>query len=368
MLMEKLEKLVGNFNIEGTVESIKPLGEGFINDTYIVRTHGESDDYILQRKNPAIFSDVPAMMDNIDKVTSHIRIKVEAEGGNPRREVMTIVTTKDRSLCCKDESGDYWTMTVFIGDTTAYESVSSPEIAYKGGLGIGKFQAQLADFAESLFPTIKGFHDIRFRLEQWDKTIAADVAGRRKDVAAEIEWIESRRKTMLDFWHLVETGIIPLRVTHNDTKINNILFDKNGDVLCVIDLDTVMSAPALNDFGDAIRSYANTGAEDDRDLNKVSLSLPMFRAFTKGYLSQQGAVLNETEIQYLAFSAIYICYEQVLRFLMDYIAGDVYYKIKYPEHNLVRTRAQYKLLSDMEEHLDEMNGIVKQTLADLKHA
>lgn len=362
--MENLEKIVEKFKIEGSVESIKPLGEGFINDTFIVRTTGAADDYILQRKNTAIFSDVPAMMDNINKVTEHLRAKVLAAGGDPHREVMAIVPAKDGTLCYKDEEGNYWTMTVFIADTTAYESVASPEIAYKGGLGIGKFQAQLADFTTPLHPTIKGFHNISFRFDQWDKTLAADPAGRLKDVAAEVEWIESRRKTMLDYWKLVETGVIPLRVTHNDTKINNILFDKNGDVLCVIDLDTVMSAPALNDFGDAIRSYANTGAEDDRNLDNVSLSLPMFEAFTRGYLSQQARVLTKEETDRLAFSALYICFEQVLRFLMDYIDGDKYYKIKYPDHNLVRTRAQYKLLTDMEAHLDEMNTIVNRAIKE----
>lgn len=365
--MENLYKIVENFKINGKIESIKPLGEGFINDTFIVRTEGESDDYILQRKNTAIFNDVPAMMDNISKVTAHIRKKVLAAGGDPHREVMTVVHAKDGNLFYKDEAGYYWVMTVFIANTTAFENVASPEIAYKGGFGIGKFQSQLSDFTTALHPTIKGFHDIRFRFDQWDKTIAADCAGRLKDVAAEVEWIESRRKSMLDYWNLVETGEIPMRVTHNDTKINNILFDKNGDVLCVIDLDTVMSAPALNDFGDAIRSYANTGAEDDRDPDNVSLSMPMFRAFTQGYLSRQASVLTDKEIQYLAFSAIYICFEQVLRFLMDYIDGDKYYKIKYPEHNLVRARAQYKLLTDMEAHLKEMNDIVEQTKARYAH-
>ncbi|MDE5622967.1 MAG: aminoglycoside phosphotransferase family protein, partial [Alistipes sp.] len=225
------------------------------------------------------------------------------------------------------------------------------------------FQAQLADFTEPLAETIKGFHNIRHRFVQWDEAIARDAAGRCKELAEEIGWIESRREEMLAFWSKVEDGTIPTRVTHNDTKINNILFDKQGEVLCAIDLDTVMASTSLNDFGDAIRSYTNTGDEDDRDLSRVGMSLGMFAAYTDGYLSQRAKQLAQSEIDYLAFSARYITYEQVLRFLMDYIDGDTYYKIKYPEHNLVRTHAQYKLLQSMEEQYDAMCGIVREAVA-----
>ena len=185
-----------------------------------------------------------------------------------------------------------------------------------------------------------------------------DAAGRVKDLTEEIGWIESRKEEMLSFWSLVETGVIPTRVTHNDTKISNILFDKDGEVLCVIDLDTCMSSTSLNDFGDAIRSYANTSTEDDRDLSRVSLSMEMFKAYTEGYLSYRKDTLTPAELEYLAFSARYITYEQVLRFLMDYIDGDIYYKTNAPDHNLVRTHAQYKLLCSMEEQYREMVEVV----------
>ena len=175
-----------------------------------------------------------------------------------------------------------------------------------------------------------------------------------------ISWIESRRNEMLDFWKLVESGEIPTRITHNDTKINNILFDKKGDVLCVIDLDTVLNSTCLNDFGDAMRTYTNTGEEDDENLDKISCDLKIFEGFTRGYLSQAIGFLNEKELEYLAFSARYITYEQVLRFLMDYIDGDNYYKIKHPEHNYQRTLAQYKLLTSMEEQYPEMCRIVQE--------
>jgi len=358
----KLLEIASEFALAAPIASIDSLGDGFINDTFIVRTEGDAPDYILQRKNKNIFPDVPAMMENIRKVTEHIRRRVIAEGGDPLREAMTVVPTKDGLLYHIDEEGQYWAVSVFIADTVAYNKADSEALARKGGEGIGKFQAQLADFTEPLAETIKGFHNIRHRFVQWDESVRADKAGRVKDLAEEIGWIEARRKEMLDFWTLVETGVIPTRVTHNDTKINNILFDKQGEVLCAIDLDTVMASTSLNDYGDAIRSYTNTGDEDDRDLDRVGISMGMFRAYTDGYLSQRARQLTQSEIDHLAFSARYITYEQVLRFLMDYIDGDTYYKIKYPEHNLVRTHAQYKLLRSMEEHYDEMCAIVRETV------
>lgn len=365
-MTSELQQIASQFALEGEIRSIDSLGEGFINDTFIVRTVGTTPDYILQRKNKSIFPDVPAMMENIRKVTDHIRRGVVARGGDPLREVMTVIPTRDGALCYVDARGDYWAVSVFIADTVAYDRADTEELARKGGEGIGKFQAQLADFTEPLAETIVGFHNIRHRFQQWDEAVARDAAGRVGSLATEIGWIAARREEMLAFWSLVENGTIPTRVTHNDTKINNILFDKQGEVLCAIDLDTVMASTSLNDFGDAIRSYTNTGAEDDRDLNAVSMSIGMFRAYAEGYLSQRAATLCQAEIDHLAFSARYITYEQVLRFLMDYIDGDTYYKTKYPEHNLVRTHAQYKLLQSMEEQYPEMCRIIAETAAKYK--
>ena len=279
-----------------------------------------------------------------------------------------MVPTREDALYHIDGDGEYWAVSVFIDDTVAYNKADSPELARKGGEGIGKFQAQLADFTEPLAETIKGFHNIRHRFVQWDEALKRDAAGRKKELSEEIGWIESRRGEMLGFWSKVEEGTIPTRVTHNDTKINNILFDRQGEVLCAIDLDTVMASTSLNDFGDAIRSYANTGDEDDRDLSRVGLSLEMFRAYTEGYLSQRAKQLTDSEIDHLAFSARYITFEQVLRFLMDYIDGDTYYKVKYPGHNLVRTHAQYRLLQSMEEHYGEMCRIVRETVDKYRKA
>ena len=367
--MTQMKNIVAKFAVEGTVTDIKPLGPGFINDTLIVKTE-EGPKYILQRKNHIVFPDVPGMMNNILMVTEHIKAKVAAEGGDPMREVLTIVKRKPESISAqesdlayndlyyKDEEGNFWAMCTFIEGSVTYEKADTPALAYKGGQGIGKFQAQLSDFTTPLSETIKGFHNIRWRFQQWEEALKRDAAGRVKDLTEEISWIESRKEEMLGFWSLVENGTIPTRVTHNDTKISNILFDAKGEVLCVIDLDTCMSSTSLNDFGDAIRSYTNTGAEDDRDLSKVSMSLEMFKAYTEGYLSERKDTLCKSELEWLAFSARYITFEQVLRFLMDYIDGDTYYKTNALDHNLVRTHAQYKLLQSMEEQYEAMVGIV----------
>ena len=353
---EKLLNIAQQFAIEGDILSIEPLGEGFINDTYVVKTAGSAPDYILQRKNHNVFPDVPGMMDNILAVTEHIKRKV----ADPMRETLTVIRSKDGKLYVESE-GNFWAVCIFIPDTATYDRADSPELAYQGGLGIGRFQALLSDFDKPLNETIKGFHNIRWRFEQWDAMLKADPMGRVKELATEIEWIESRREQMMNFWALVEDGTIPTHVTHNDTKISNILFDKpTGKVLCAIDLDTVMSSTSLNDFGDAIRSYANTGAEDDKNLDNVEMSLEMFRAYAEGYLSEQRATISDSELEWLAFSAIYITFEQVLRFLMDYMDGEKYWKTAYEGHTLTRTHAQYKLLQSMERQYPQMQAIIRE--------
>ncbi len=234
---ERLNKIASHFMFEGEVISINTLGEGFINDTYVVETLGDAPNYILQRKNHVIFPNVPEMMGNIVKVCKHIKAKVS----DPVRESLTVTFTKDNLPYYRDEEGNFWAACLFIPNTITYSCANSTELAYEGGVGIGRFQTLLADFTEPLVETIKGFHNIRWRFVQWDEAIAADSVGRVASLQKEIEWIESRRAQMLEFWSLVESGTIPTRVTHNDTKISNILFDKeSGKVLCAIDLDTVM--------------------------------------------------------------------------------------------------------------------------------
>ena len=357
---EKLFQIAALFAFEGEIESIEPLGEGFINDTYVVTTVGNSPNYILQRKNHNIFPDVPAMMDNIAAVTAHIKRKV----ADPMRQTLTITPTRTGELYAQVD-GNFWAACLFISRSKSYERADTLALAYQGGVGIGRFQSQLSDFTTPLHETIKGFHNIRHRFEQWDASVAADAAGRVAELQTEIGWIESRREKMLTFWSLVEDGTIPTRVTHNDTKLSNILFDADTDeVLCAIDLDTVMTSTSLNDFGDAIRSYTNTGAEDDRDLSRVGMDIEIFRAYAEGYLSERKESLTQSEKQWLAFSALYITYEQVLRFLMDYIDGDKYYKTTSADHNLVRTHAQYRLLQSMESQYDAMQQIVSELVAE----
>ena len=350
-----LYDIAENFAFDASATDIKPLGEGFINDTYVVTT--AKSRYILQRKNHIVFPNVEAMMDNIWRVTTHLKAKVEASGGDPLREVLTVIPTTDGKLFYRDNE-NFWAASLFIEGSVTHDVADTPRLAYMGGRGIGKFQAMLADFDEPLAEVIKGFHNIRWRFEQWDRALAEDKAGRKAELTEEIGWIESRRAKMLAFWELVEQGILPKRVTHNDTKLSNILFDQNDEVLCVIDLDTVMSSTSLNDFGDAIRSYTNTGAEDDSDLSRVAMNIETFRHYAEGYLSERGLTMTASEKEWLAFSALYITFEQVLRFLMDYIDGDTYYKTAYPTHNLVRTWAQYRLLQSMEEQYDKMREIV----------
>ncbi|WP_163717618.1 phosphotransferase enzyme family protein [Mangrovibacterium lignilyticum] len=361
-----LGEIIANFKITGEVNKIEQFGDGLINQTYFVETKGSSNpNYILQNKNTNIFKDIPGMMSNIKRVTAHIKSKVEQAGGDPEREAMTVIESKSGVPFYKDEQGNFWTLYLFIADTQTYESADTPEAAYAGGKGIGKFQRMLSDMEGELTDILPGFHNIRYRFQQWDEVVRKDPVGRKKELSAEIDWIESRRGEMMGFWKLVESGEIPTRVTHNDTKINNILFDQKGDVLCVIDLDTVLSSTVLNDFGDAIRSYTNTGLEDDPDLSKVSMDMQIFEGFTKGYVSEAKAFLTESEKRYLAFSAKFITYEQVLRFLMDYIDGDNYYKVTYEDHNLVRTRAQYHLLQSIEAQMDAMNAIVKESCSTI---
>ena len=354
MTEDRLIRIAKEFTLEGEIATIEALGEGFINDTYIIKSVGDAPDYILQRKNHVVFPDVPGMMQNIKAVTEHIKSKV----ADPKRETLTVVPTLNGKLY-HQEGDNFWAVCLYIPNTLTYSRAESTELAYQGGVGIGKFHSLLADFKQPLNETIKGFHNMRWRFEQWDATIAADPVGRIKELTEEISWIEQRRDKMLTLWSKVESGEIPMRVTHNDTKISNILFDEaSGNVLCAIDLDTVMSSTLLNDFGDAIRSYTNTGAEDDKDLERVEMSIEMFRAYAEGYLSEQRNTLTQSEKQWLAFSGLYITFEQVLRFLMDYIDGDKYYKIAYADHNLVRTHAQYKLLQSMERQYDDMCKIV----------
>lgn len=361
-----LISISSQFDIEGIIKNIQPFGEGLINDTYIVETQTGMPNYILQRKNKQIFTNIPAMMNNIAKVTAHLQKKIAANKGDIWREALSLTKTKTGELYYLDQLGDYWTACYLIPDTITHHRAETLDLAFEGGAAIGKFQANLSDMKELLENILPGFHDISFRFVQWDEVLQKDPKNRKKDLKKEIEWVESRRSEMLCFWQKVESGKLPLRVTHNDTKISNILFETNNKALAVIDLDTVLNSTCLNDYGDAIRSYANTGLEDDKDPDRVSLNMDIFKAYTNGYLSEALSFLTDDEIANMAFSVRYITFEQMLRFLIDYIQGDTYYKIKYPDHNLVRTHAQYRLLESVEENFISMQEFINQKSNEYK--
>ena len=242
MTEEQLIRTAGMFRLEGTPVRVDNLGDGFINDTFIIRLTDSPVKYILQRKNTNIFKDIPGMMNNIQAITQHLKKKIEAAGGDPMRESLTVVPAKDGKLYYEYE-GEYWCVTVFIGDSVSYDKADTPLLAERGGCGIGRFQAMLSDFDQPLVDTLPGFHNIKFRFGQWDETLARDPEHRAASVRNLIAEVEARRDEMLDFYKLIEDGRIPLRVTHNDTKIANMLFDRDGNVLCVLDLDTVLTCP-----------------------------------------------------------------------------------------------------------------------------
>ena len=363
--MDQTLSIVRQFELPEPPVSIRPLGEGFINDTYIVDTQKEIK-YVLQRKNGKIFQNIPGMVDNICKVTHHIRTKAAAQGRDPLRSTITLYSTRNGKFYVQDDEQSYWVCMYYIPDTLCHDTASSPQLAFAGGAGIGLFQEQVADFTGSLAEVLPGFHNIAFRFQQWNDALMENRAGKVKDLAREIDWIKDRMDGMFAFHVLIKNQYIPQRVSHNDTKISNILFDQKGEVLCVIDLDTLMKSTVLYDFGDAIRSYTNVAAEDEVHTEKVGISLPLFRAYTEGYLSHAHHFLTQREVERLAFAARYITYEQTLRFLMDYIDGNRYYKVRYPEHNLVRAHAQYALLTSMEDESDTMETIVSEIFLRLQ--
>ena len=363
--MEKILSITQQFALPERPISVSPLGAGFINDTYLVDTQ-KTIKYILQRKNASIFKNIPGLVDNICQVTQHIKKKAMALRKDPERSALTLYPALDGKFYYVDDEQSYWVCMYFIPNTQCFETASSPALAYSGGVGIGQFQQLLSDFTHDLAEVLPGFHDIRYRFLQWDNALIEDRAARVKELALEIDWIEQRRDEMLTFKKLIEEKTIPPRVSHNDTKISNILFDQKGEVLCMIDLDTLMKSSVLYDYGDAIRSYTNTSAEDEVHPERVGMHPEFFKEFSRGYLSYTHHFLTEPEVLWLAFAAKYITFEQVLRFLMDYINGDRYYKIAYPTHNLIRTHAQYALLLSMEKVYPAMQDTVSEIYLSLR--
>lgn len=356
----RLKDIIFQF-IEQNEIQVNPLGKGHINDSYKVNSNG--NEYVLQRINHHIFKNVPELQDNIFRVTSHIRAKLEAQGETDiKRKVLSLVPARNGKLYFKGSQGDYWRMMDFISNSKSYDEIN-PELAYRAGMAFGDFQKMLSDLpGEPLFETIPNFHNMEARLETFRASVKANKAGRLSDreVADLVKEVEARAEEMCKAEQLHREGKLPKRTNHCDTKVNNILFDEEDRVLCVVDLDTVMPGYVLSDFGDFIRTGANTGAEDDKDLDNVSVDLAIFEGYAKGYLQKAASFLTDTEIENLAFGAKLLTYMQTVRFFTDYIDGDTYYKIAYSDHNLVRTRAQFKLLQSLEANFEEMQRIVLQ--------
>ena len=359
---DKLVEILFQFVEKNDNTEIKPLGAGHINDSFkVVSGDGE---YVLQRINHQIFKDVPQLQNNILRVTEHVRKKLDERGvSDIDRKVLNFIPTHDGKLYYKDTDGNYWRLMHFISDSKSYDTIN-PELAYRAGLAFGDFQKMLADLPEGpLFETIPNFHNMEFRLEEFNDAVANDAAGRVSKVNELIKEIQDRAEEMTKPERMHREGLLPKRTNHCDTKVNNILFDDNDEVLCVVDLDTVMPGYVLSDFGDFMRTGANTGDEDDVNLDNVSIDLDIFAGYTKGYLENAASFLSEVEVDNLAFGAKLLTYMQTVRFLTDYLNGDTYYKIKHKEHNLERTLAQFKLLKDMEANFDKMQQIVAEAAA-----
>ncbi|MBE6546298.1 MAG: aminoglycoside phosphotransferase family protein [Ruminococcaceae bacterium] len=340
-------------------EQCAPYGSGHINDTFLVVTDKR---YILQRMNTTVFPHPEEMMENIHGVTGHIRQKAVKRGEDTSRVTLTVVPTKDGACCFEDSIGSWWRVYEFVEGTVARDVVESAEDFTICAEAFGKFQQDLADYpAEKLHETIVNFHNTPWRFENLKKAVEKDVCGRRAEVEQEISFAMEREgfARMLEEAHAA--GSLPLRVTHNDTKLNNILFDATtGAAVCVIDLDTVMPGYSVNDFGDSIRFGANTAVEDETDLSKVSLDLALFEAYAKGFLKGCGGRLTDTELELLPVGAMMMTFECGMRFLTDYLEGDTYFKIHRPKHNLDRCRNQFALVADMERKLPEMQAIIQK--------
>ncbi|NDV67095.1 phosphotransferase enzyme family protein [Bacteroides sp. 224] len=358
--MNNLTDVVSRFAIEGNVSEVKPLGSGLINDSFrVINADTNAPDYVLQRINHAIFQDVDMLMNNIVAVTSHIRKKLEKKGEKDiDRKVLTFIPAKEGGKYYWFDGENYWRLMVFIKGTITCETVN-PEYSYYAGVAFGSFQSMLADIPDELGESIPNFHNMEFRLSQLREAVANNVAGRLDEAQYYVDELEKRADEMCKAEQLYREGKLPKRVCHCDTKVNNMLFDESGNVLCVIDLDTVMPNFVFSDIGDFLRTAANTGAEDDENLDRVSFNMEIFKAFAKGYLESGKSFLTPIEIENLPYAATLFPYMQTVRFLADYLNGDTYYKINYPTHNLVRTAAQFKLLRSTESYLQEMKEFIE---------
>ncbi len=357
-------KVVSNFAVSGECISAESYGSGHINDTRlaIVKDGDKETKYILQRINNNVFKDPAVLMGNYVAVTKYLRDIIIKNGGDPMRETINVIPTKSGDSFYLTPDGEYWRMIVFVDESLSYDKVERPEQFYQSAVAFGNFQYLLRDYpAETLKETIVNFHNTPDRVRQFEEALKKDVCNRAAGVKAEIDFVLSRREFAATLENARAEGRLPLRVTHNDTKLNNILFDKDsGDALCIIDLDTIMPGYSVNDFGDSIRFGATTALEDERDLTKVNFDIDLYELYVKGFIEGTKGGLTECELEFLPIGAIMMTYECGTRFLADYLSGDTYFRTSREGHNLDRARNQFKLVSDMESRLDEMRAIVKK--------
>lgn len=358
-------EIVENFAFEGNFIDAKPFGEGHINDTFEVHFKKEDNTihrYVIQKINISVFKSPENLMENIENVTAHLRGKILSQGGDCNRETLNVVKTVDGTNLYRCTKGNCWRSYIAIEGARTYQIVENSEHFYNAGKALGRFHEMLFDFpVEKLHETIPDFHNTEKRYKDFLEAVNNDVMGRSKDVRDEIDFVMKRAEDTKVLINLIQQGKLKIRVTHNDTKFNNVMIDNvTGEGICILDLDTVMPGLSLYDFGDSIRSGANPAEEDERDLSKVCMDINLFESYTKGYLQAFGHALSEIELEYLPFSAKLMTFECGMRFLADHLNGDVYFKIHRDNHNLDRARTQFKMVADMEEKFEEMKVIVNR--------
>lgn len=348
-----------SFSRGSGMKVIEQITAGLVNATYLITTENNKK-YMLQRINNYAFKNPSELMENIVSVTKYLREKIKDAGGDWTRETLTFIRNNNGKYYYVDSKGSAWRLYKYIDESFTYNKAETGKTFRDAGQAFGHFMNQLADYpADSLHDTIANFHNTPVRFNDFMKAVEDDVQGRMADVLSEIKFVTDRKSDTSRLTSLMEQGKLPVRVTHNDTKLNNVLFDnKTKKSLCVIDLDTVMPGLSLYDFGDSIRSGANSANEDETDLSKVSIDLDFFEHYVDGYLSETAKILNDAEIENLAFGAKLMTFECGMRFLTDYLNGDKYFRIAYPDHNLVRARNQFKLVEDMEANMEKMQAIV----------
>lgn len=360
----RTREIIDAFAFDGVLIECISYGQGHINDTYRIAFSNDKGTkrYILQKMNHHIFKNPAELMENVNGITSWLKQKITKAGGDAERETLNLVETRDGMTYHVDDQGEYWRVYTYIEDASSYDLVKDDHDFYQSAVAFGHFQRLLADYpVENLHETIADFHNTVKRFETFLDTVKADVCGRAESVQAEIRFVMEREALTHTLQDLLEQGKLPLRVTHNDTKLNNIMIDnKTGKAICVIDLDTVMPGLSVHDFGDSIRFGASTAEEDEPDLSKVAFDLHLFEVYVKGFLEGCEGALTELEMDLLPMGAIVMTFECGMRFLTDYIDGDHYFKVHREGHNLDRCRTQLQLVKDMEEKLPQMKSIVEK--------